>query len=636
METRRIPHQYLEARFAAESADKEGRTVPMVFYSGSPVLQFNWDKGLHNLTLSMEPGHIRLKRMKAGAPFTRGHSDPNDPDSVIGRVTGARLENGAALADVRFSKRAEVDPILADIFDGILENVSVEARLYKLKETTKDGDKLKSFLATDWEPTAVALVALGADPNAKIKASDEVHFSECQIEERASSPQEQPMEAIEKTGTGAQPDVTAAVAEARLAEQTRATEILNIAKLAKIDSDVVQGHITSGGSVENFRKIAFETLAKRSEENPTNGTRAVLVRDQGDTRRKGIPQAILAIQGLAELKDSDPGVAFRNLAGRGLMAIAADCLLETGQNPRDMSRDDIARLALTTSDLPYLLGATADSSLRAGYASVPSQWPRLGARRVVNNFRPQYEIHADLTAGFPQVKDSGEYQSATISEGRETYRVYTYGNKLHITRQAIINDSLGGLTDIPQQMGARAAYRQANLFWAHLVANGALVDGYALFQVANHANLITSSGTAISVDSLGVMRKTLALQTNGSGEVIGLTPKYMVVPATKEQLARQYMSNAFNPTAQSSINPWVNMAELIVEPRLDASSTTAWYLFADPAIAPVMVHVYLAGNDGVFSQAEPTVDIDGFKWLMRFDFGVGSVDYRGAVKNDGA
>ena len=196
MQTHKIPHQHLEARFAAESADKESRVVPMAFYTGSTVIQFDWDKGLHNLKLSMEPGHIRLKRMKAGAPFTRGHASPNDPDAVIGRVEGARIEDGKGLAEVRFSKRPEVDAILADILDGILENVSVEARIYKLKETTQENDKVKTFLATDWEPTAVALVAQGADPNAKIKASDEVRFSECQIEERASSPQEQPMEAI--------------------------------------------------------------------------------------------------------------------------------------------------------------------------------------------------------------------------------------------------------------------------------------------------------------------------------------------------------------------------------------------------------------------------------------------------------
>ncbi len=635
MEQHRIPHQYIEARLAADQADRENRTVPMVFYSGSPVLQFSWEHGMHNLTLSMEPGHVRMKRMKAGAPFTNGHADPNDPAAVIGRVQAARIEDGAAVADVRFSKRPEVDAILSDVLDGILENVSVEARLYRLKETTKDGDKMKSFLATDWEPTAVALVAQGADPNAKIQASDEVRFSECQIETRASSPEEQPMEHIETTGTDAQVDNTAALHEARLAETKRATEILNIAKLGKLDADLAQQHIADGTAVADFRKLAFETLAQRSEQAPTKPHRATVERDQVETRRMAIPRAIMAVQGLTTLKADEPAVEFRNLASRGLLAIAADCLQAAGQDTRHMSSGDIARLALTTSDLPYLLGATADTALKSGYDAVPSRWPLIAARRVVNNFRPQYDLKATLVASFPQVMESGEYKSATITEGRETYRVYTYGQKLHVTRQTIINDSLGGLTDIPRQMGARAAYRQASLFWAHVVANGNLSDSQALFSAA-HSNLITGPGTVINVDNLGIARKTLATQTNEAGEVIGLTPAYMVVSAAKEQLARQYLSNAYNPTANSGINPWAGMAELIVEPRLDASSTTAWYLFADPNVAPVLVAAYLAGNEGVFAQAETTVDIDGFAWLMRFDFGVGSVDYRGAVRNDGA
>lgn len=635
MATHRIPHQVLEARFAAEGGDREKRVVPMVAYTGATIIQFNWEHGRHNLTLSMEPGHVRMKRIKAGAPFTNGHADPSDPSAVIGRVTGAKLDGGNLLADVRFSKRPEVDVLLEDIFDGILENVSIEARIYKMKETTADKDTIKSFVATDWEPTAVALVAQGADPNAKIKASEEVRFSECQIEveERASSPQENSME--NDIDTGASAPNTAQLAAVQ-AESARAAEIINIAKLSKLDMDVAAKAVSDNASVDAFRKLALETLAARSEENPTVSHRATQVtRDQGDTLRAALPQAILAVQGLETVKPTDPGYEYRNLAARGLMAIASECLEAKGVSTRTLSKDRIVELALTTSDLPFLLGATADSALRAGFSKVPAQWPKLAARRVVGNFRPQYEITATVVAGFPLLNQSGEYKVATVTEGRESYRVYTYGNKLHVTRQTIINDSLGGLTDVPVQMGARAAYRQDSLFWTHLLANGVLSDNVALFA-ADHNNLITGPGTVISVDNLGIARKTLAVQTDEAGEIIGLTPAYMVVSAAKEQLARQYLSGAYNPSQSSTINPWAGIAELIVAPKLDATAPLAWYMFADPSVAPVLVQVYLAGNEGVFAQSGTTVDIDGFQWLMRFDFGVGTVDHRGAVRNDGA
>jgi hypothetical protein len=184
-------------------------------------------------------------------------------------------------------------------------------------------------------------------------------------------------------------------------------------------------------------------------------------------------------------------------------------------------------------------------------------------------------------------------------------------------------------------MGARAAYRQDSLFWAHLAANGVLSDSVALFAT-DHDNLITGPGTVISVDNLGIARQKLAVQTDEAGEIIGLTPAYMVVTAAKEQLARQYLSGAFNPAQSSTINPWANIAELIVAPKLDAGAPNTWYMFADPSVAPVLVAAYLAGNEGVFAESGTMVDIDGFQWLMRFDFGVGTVDHRGAVRNDGA
>lgn len=181
METINLPIQQLEAEFAASEANRQERTLPMTFYSGAKVLQFNWEDGVYHLTLSTEPAHVRLAQLKSGrAPFTLGHAHANDPLSTIGVIRNPTILNNKAKADVRFSARPDVEPIYQDVLDGILANVSVGARLLKLKETTKDGDKVKSFLATDWEPFAVALVGLGADPNAHFAAS--TVDTQCQIE----------------------------------------------------------------------------------------------------------------------------------------------------------------------------------------------------------------------------------------------------------------------------------------------------------------------------------------------------------------------------------------------------------------------------------------------------------------------
>jgi hypothetical protein len=183
----KLPVQRLSAEFAAAGANREDRTVPMTFYTGAQVLQFNWRDGVHKLTLSMEPKHVRLGELKSGrAPFTRGHADANDPMATLGVISDPKIEAGKAKASVRFSRRPDVEPIFQDVLDGILANVSVGARLHKLKETTIEGDQMKSFLATDWEPFAVALVGVGADPGAHFAAAELA--ADCEIEQEQDEP----------------------------------------------------------------------------------------------------------------------------------------------------------------------------------------------------------------------------------------------------------------------------------------------------------------------------------------------------------------------------------------------------------------------------------------------------------------
>ena len=98
----------------------------------------------------------------------------------------------------------------------------------------------------------------------------------------------------------------------------------------------------------------------------------------------------------------------------------------------------------------------------------------------------------------------------------------------------------------------------------------------------------------------------------------------------------QYTSPNFQPTQQSGINPWTGSLTPIAEARLDANSTTAWYMFCDPGIAPVVIYAYLQGQEGPFTETRLGFEVDGTEFKVRQDFGVGSIDYRGAAKNPGA
>jgi hypothetical protein len=73
--------------------------------------------------------------------------------------------------------------------------------------------------------------------------------------------------------------------------------------------------------------------------------------------------------------------------------------------------------------------------------------------------------------------------------------------------------------------------------------------------------------------------------------------------------------------------------DVIDSPRITG---TEWYMFADPSEAPIIEVAFLNGEQVPFLDNELGFSVDGMRWKVRLDYGVGVIDYRGAVKNAGA
>jgi hypothetical protein len=184
---------------------------------------------------------------------------------------------------------------------------------------------------------------------------------------------------------------------------------------------------------------------------------------------------------------------------------------------------------------------------------------------------------------------------------------------------------------------------EGDTVWGIVTTNGNLADGVALFAAAATrgadatGNLVTGAGTAISIDSIGVMRVKMMRQTSPGGKTLGINPRYLVAPATKAQLAEQYTSSNYQAATAATINNMAGKLTPIIEARLDATSTTGWYLFADPNSpnGTVVIYAYLEGQEGPYTETRNGFDVDGVEIKIRHDFAAAAVDYRGAVKNDG-
>jgi hypothetical protein len=116
----------------------------------------------------------------------------------------------------------------------------------------------------------------------------------------------------------------------------------------------------------------------------------------------------------------------------------------------------------------------------------------------------------------------------------------------------------------------------------------------------------------------------------GGGFIIQ-EPAFLVVPAALETLARQLVA-IITPAATTSVQPYG--VTVVVEPRLDAFSATAWYLVAGNQSA--LEYGYLDGATGPQTFTQDGWEVDGTEFKCRLDFGAGWVSPLGWVKSTGA
>jgi phage head maturation protease len=168
-ETREARASWLSARFAPATYDEDARTVEVVWSTGADVRRRDWD-GEYIERLSMDAGAVDMSRLSNGAPVLNSH-DAWSLSSVLGVVERAWIEGGEGRAVLRFSDRAEVQPILRDIREGILRNISVGYDVMKWEEgKDKDGKRFKR--AVRWQPAEISLVPIPADASAQVRAAE--------------------------------------------------------------------------------------------------------------------------------------------------------------------------------------------------------------------------------------------------------------------------------------------------------------------------------------------------------------------------------------------------------------------------------------------------------------------------------
>jgi len=181
IQTRKIPAK-LQFRSAVspQTLDEEQRTVDVVWTTGAQVRRYDfWADREFIEELSLDESAVRMDRLNNGAPLLASHWQ--GLDDVVGVVERAWLDGNEGRATVRFSERDAVKPIIQDVKDGIIRNISVGYSINKMEKQEELRDGLPVYRATDWEPAELSLVSVPADAGAQVR-SDQGHGEKREVQ----------------------------------------------------------------------------------------------------------------------------------------------------------------------------------------------------------------------------------------------------------------------------------------------------------------------------------------------------------------------------------------------------------------------------------------------------------------------
>lgn len=452
-------------------------------------------------------------------------------------------------------------------------------------------------------------------------------------EERAEGAHQPPAAPAIPAATAADP---AAVARAAVeAERERTAAIEDIGHRAGMDLSEIRELVRTGATVETARQRAFDHMTAQSPPIGPGAGRGEVGLESRDKLRTAAIDGMLLRCGHRLEKPAPGAREFRTMR---LLDVVRESLEVVGVNTRGMDPRALVSRALapaSTSDFPNMLGALVNKTLIGAYTEAPATWRPLVAVTDAVDFKTKYAVKLSGSPDLATLLENGEYQTADLSDSKESYAVTTKGRIIFLTRQMIINDDLGGFNRISQMFGAAARRFENATVYGLITANGNMSDGNALFSSA-HNNTLTAA--ALAAESLALARAKMRRQTGLKGEKLDVTPAFLVAGPELETAAEILLRSAAYPVSGYSegvVNPaWIGRLQAVTDPLI--SDTNAWYLFAAPNQYPVIEVAWLMGEEQPYVEEDVVFNNDALGIKVRHDFGAGVVDYVGAVYNEGA
>lgn len=443
--------------------------------------------------------------------------------------------------------------------------------------------------------------------------------------------------------------------EAYALPKDKARELVMATK-AKGQTDVMFLPIEGGASGKEKHVGALRTaLVMRAMES------------SGYQRREGRPDHREVVLPLDQ-RDKN-GQQFRN---HSLLNIAEECLRADGYSEREvrgLSRENLAIAAMgwpekaglraadsayhTTGSFVLLTTDAVNKSMTLGYAEFPATWngPMRQAASVPD-FKQIRRLRLGAVGNLPVWPDNTDPERASFSEARESYAVECRSLEIGFSYRLLINDDLDALSRTPFQLGQSASRTVNAVAWAEVTANANMSDSQALFletAAGNRfrSNLTTGAATPTVATLQTMTNKMMQMRGEnavGSGstqvegpDILALQPRYIIGPSALSTSIKQLVLSAYDPAA-SQFMTYNTATELmpVIEPLLDANSTTAWYLFASPGQIDTVEVTFLQGQESPVTRDWVDERTLAHNWTVLQTFAAKAMNHRGMQRHNGA
>ncbi|PHR26542.1 MAG: hypothetical protein COA36_11720 [Desulfotalea sp.] len=655
------------------SLDLASRSVEMIAATENPVRVYDWDRGWIHEILLMSGLELPENRQ---VPLQDTHSR-YDTSTTIGSFREMRIEGDKCVGRALFADVPSVEDVWVKVRDGHITDCSVGwvalAEPIWVPEATTMEIEGRSFtgpiqVVTKWKIKENSICPIGADESAKARAEEgdqppsnknahnqkdklmdaklRAYLERRGLPKDATDPEaEEFMARMDEAPAGAKvpgnppAGKTAPVVQSRSVEEVlqeerdRTFEINTMCRQFGCETMADQ-LIKDGTDISGARKLVMDEIAKTPPEGQGGfGHRAPIVGT--DDREKFRDAAQGAILMRAGIHQETPAPGADELAGRSLVGVCRMLLERGGESGAGRPLEVVGR-ALTSTDMPTVLGATANLSLMAGYESDSETWDQWCDTGSVSDFKIHTAARASEVDDLDEIPESEEYSYSDRSEKKEQYAIATYGKIFAITRQALINDDLGALTDVPFQHGEAAKRKIGDVAYAVLIANSVMGDNVALFHASSHKNIMGNASIGESSMAEGIKMMRQMKDMNGKRR-LNLRAQYVIAPTSLEGSSEVFFASEKYVDADTSAtrnNIYSgNRFTRIYEPRLDDYSDKVWFM-AGPKGKTVKVF-FLDGIQAPYLEMQKGWSVDGVEHKVRIDAGAKAMDWRALLRNQG-